>query len=263
MIRTVLASLAVAAAASVGALVPMPPGATPTAPEPATSMAPAGAREPLAGKVVVIDPGHQLGNHRFPDEINRLVPAGGFRKPCNTTGTSTNGGFPESTFTWQVAKVLQHRLRRMGATVIMTRHSNRLDRWGPCVDERGRRGNGRADLKVSIHGDGSYSGGHGFHVIAPADVRPTRDTHRASQRLARSLKRALEARGLPAADYVAGGDGLDLRHDLGTLNLSDMPTVMVELGNMRSPIDARRMTTSRGRSSYALGLSRGIRTFLR
>ncbi|KRF21287.1 cell wall hydrolase [Nocardioides sp. Soil797] len=259
-----LASLAVAAAALVGALAPMPPGATPTTPVPATSAAhgPAAAGKPLSGKVIVIDPGHQLGNSRFPSEINRLVPAGGFRKPCNTTGTSTDDGHPEATFTWQVAKVLKRRLRALGARVIMTRHSNRLDRWGPCVDKRGRLGNGTADLKVSIHGDGSYSGGHGFHVIAPADVRPTRDTYRSSKRLAKSVKRALKARRLPVANYIAGGDGLDFRHDLGTLNLSDMPTVMVELGNMRSPIDARKMTTKRGRSSYALGLSSSIRTFL-
>ena len=61
------------------------------------------APEPLAGRVVVLDPGHQLGNHRYPRQIGRLVPAGGFRKPCNTTGTSTNGGYPEASLTWDVA----------------------------------------------------------------------------------------------------------------------------------------------------------------
>ena len=66
---------------------------------------------PLAGRVVVLDPGHQLGNHHFPGEINRLVPAGGFRKPCNTTGTATNGGYPEATFAWDVTLRLRERLR--------------------------------------------------------------------------------------------------------------------------------------------------------
>ncbi|UUZ57672.1 hypothetical protein [Nocardioides sp. B-3] len=56
------------------------------------------ASTPLAGTTIVIDPGHQLGNHNFPSRINRLVPAGGFDKPCNTTGTATNGGYPEATF---------------------------------------------------------------------------------------------------------------------------------------------------------------------
>ena len=57
--------------------------------------------------MVVLDPGHQLGNHNYPRQINRLVPAGGFRKPCNTTGTATDGGYPEATFTWRVATRLR------------------------------------------------------------------------------------------------------------------------------------------------------------
>ena len=60
----------------------------------------------------MIDPGHQLGNHNYPGQINRLVPAGGFQKPCNTTGTATNGGFPEATFTWQVSLELKTGSRR-------------------------------------------------------------------------------------------------------------------------------------------------------
>ena len=89
----------------------------------------------------MIDPGHQLGNHNYPRKTQRPVPAGGFRKPCNTTGTSTRRGFDESTFAWRVSKQLQRRLERLGATVVLTRHSNRQDRWGPCVDDRGRAGN--------------------------------------------------------------------------------------------------------------------------
>jgi N-acetylmuramoyl-L-alanine amidase len=68
---------------------------------------------------------------------------------------------------------------------------------------------------------------------------------------------------VPVADYVAGGDGLDARSDLATLNLSDVPTVMVELGNMRNPADAGRMTTAGGRTTYASALVAGIRGFLR
>src|SRR5690349_13443999 len=59
---------------------------------------------PLAGRVVVLDPGHQLGNAAFPAEIDEPVDAGGFEKPCNTTGTSTDAGYPEATFTWEVAR---------------------------------------------------------------------------------------------------------------------------------------------------------------
>jgi N-acetylmuramoyl-L-alanine amidase len=227
------------------------------------------AAAPLAGRVVVLDPGHQLGNRNFPRRIHRLVPAGGFRKACNTTGTATNGGYPEASLTWDVALRLRERLRSLGATVRMTRHSNRKDRWGPCVDVRGRAGNridggGSADLKISIHADGSFArGAHGFHVIAPPDRRPwTHDIFRASRRLAMVTRAVLVERGLAKATYVAGGDGLDFRSDLATLNLSDVPTVMVELGNMRHPTDAGLMTRAQGRDRYARDLATAVRRYL-
>jgi N-acetylmuramoyl-L-alanine amidase len=149
--------------------------------------------------------------------------------------------------------------------VLMTRHSNREDRWGPCVDVRGRDGNRvHADLKISIHGDGSYAAGaHGFHVIAPTDRRPwTHDIYRPSRRLALVTRASLRQLGLSVATYIAGGDGLDFRSDLATINLSNMPTVMVELGNMRSTRDARRMTSKAGRATYARGLALAVRRFL-
>ncbi len=147
----------------------------------------------------------------------------------------------------------------------LTRHSNSEHRWGPCVDVRGRDGNKLpADLKVSIHGDGSYTAGaHGFHVIAPTDRRPwTHDIFKPSRRMALDTRAALRGVGLPVANYIAGGDGLDFRSDLATLNLSNIPTVMVELGNMRNPLDAHRMTSPRGRATYARGLAHAVRRFL-
>lgn len=220
---------------------------------------------PLAGRVVVLDPGHQLGNSRFPREINRLVSAGPTRKPCNTTGTATNGGYPEATFVWQVAQLVKAELEGLGAQVVLTRSTNSRSRWGPCVDVRGRAGNAiGADAKVSIHADGSYArGARGFHVIAPSSVRGwTDDIVAPSRSLALEMRSALARAGFPRANYIAGGDGLDFRGDLGTLNLSDVPTVMVELGNMRSAAEARRMTSKAGRAAYARGIVTGVTGFL-
>lgn len=219
---------------------------------------------PLAGRIIVLDPGHQLGNRNFPSETNALVPAGGYDKPCNTTGTATNSGYPEATFNFRVAQKVRKRLERLGARVIMTRKTNRDDRWGPCIDRRGRRGNKvDADLKISIHADGGSASGSGFHVIAPIDRAPwTDDIFGPSRRLARTLRAALVDKGFARADYIAGGDGLDFRGDLGTLNLSNVPTVMLESGNMRNAGDAATMTTKAGRKRYARALVRAVRTFL-
>jgi N-acetylmuramoyl-L-alanine amidase len=223
---------------------------------------------PLAGRVVVIDPGHQLGNASFPSQVNAPVEAGGFTKPCNTTGTATNAGYPEATFTWQVAQVLRRLLERAGARVLLTRTTNSASAWGPCVDARGRAGNPgepgpTADLKISIHGDGSFvAGAHGFHVIAPKAVAPwTTDIAAPSLRLAEVVRDRLVDAGIATSTHT-GDDGIAVRGDLATLNLADVPSVLVELGNMRDPGDAATMTSPSGRRTYASALASAVEAFL-
>jgi N-acetylmuramoyl-L-alanine amidase len=252
------------------AVVASPPGIGPGPPPAAAQWTAAGIdraapARPLHGVLIALDAGHQLGNSRHPDEISQPVPAGGFTKPCNTTGTATDAGFAEATFNYRVTMRLSSRLSSLGARVMLTRHRNSRRLWGPCVDYRGRFGNSRpATLKISIHGDGSYSGGSGFHVIAPTDRAPwTSDIYRSSKRLARATRHGLVRSHFSVADYIAGGDGLDFRSDLATLNLSNIPTVMVELGNMRNRSDAAVMSSARGQGRYARALTHGIRAFLR
>lgn len=226
--------------------------------------APATTPKPLAGKTIVIDPGHQLGNSTHQTEIDRVVNAGGFMKPCNTTGTSTNGGFPEATFAWDVALRLRHRLVAAGAKVYLTRYTNSWQRWGPCVDVRGRRGNQvHADAAISIHGDGATPSYHGFFVIMPGHRAGwTDDIYQSSHRLGVAVHGGLvAARAVVANDY--GGTGYSIRTDLGTLNWSSVPIVMVELGNMRSAVDARHMSSPSYRNRvYAHGLALGLTRYV-
>jgi N-acetylmuramoyl-L-alanine amidase len=218
---------------------------------------------PLAGLTIAIDPGHQLGNSRHARQTNRRVPAGGFMKACNTTGTATKAGFAEATFNFRVAQRLRTLLELFGARVIMTRYHNSSALWGPCVDYRGRFGDMQhADLKISIHGDGSYVQGHGFHVIAPTwSEKWTADIYRASKALAYETRHALIDMGFAVSNY-SNGRGIEFRDDLATLNLSDIPVVLVECGNMRNPHDARVMSSQRGRNRYASALMHAIRAFL-
>ncbi|MGO4255593.1 N-acetylmuramoyl-L-alanine amidase [Marmoricola sp. RAF53] len=284
MIRPLRAAVSagiVAAAAVAGVLVPvagspvlaqiseqrLDPAPAPSVVPAATAPAPArtAASRPLAGIRIALDPGHQLGNHNFPSRIHRPVPAGGFSKPCNTTGTATNGGYPEATAVFKVTRLVAARLRSLGASVVLTRTRNSESLWGPCVDARGRFGaRAGARLLVSLHADGAAASGHGFHVIAPTARSPwTTDIAAPSLRLAESLRSGLDERGLVRSTYLAGGRGLTIRSDLATLNLADVPTAMVELGNMRNSGDARRLTTSAGQTRYANALVRGIRSYLK
>jgi N-acetylmuramoyl-L-alanine amidase len=220
------------------------------------------ALHPLAGKTVVVDPGHNGGNFSHAKEINRLVDAGTLHKPCDTTGTSTADGYTEAAYNFDVALRLRAVLVAEGARVVLTRTSN--TGWGPCITTRAAIGNrAHADAVISIHADGGPSGGRGFHVIYPPSIRGlTDDISAASRRLALDIRAAFRAgTGMPYSTYI-GSQALDVRSDLGGLNLSDVPKVFVETGNMRNAWDARRLESAAYRQREAVALARGLETFL-
>jgi N-acetylmuramoyl-L-alanine amidase len=218
---------------------------------------------PVAGKTVVVDPGHNGGNGAHPERINRLVPIGGGQtKACDTTGTATASGYSEAAYNLAVAREVARILRAEGATVILTRRGN--GGVGPCINRRARIGNrAGADAAVSIHADGGPPGGRGFHVIRPTRIAGlTDDIYGPSRRLGRALQRAYAERtGLPPATYL-GGAGLVARSDLGGLRLSDVPKVFIETGNMRNAADAALFESRRGRLRIARGIADGLREFL-
>lgn len=222
---------------------------------------------PLKGKVVVIDPGHNLTNFRHTAEINRKVDIGTNRKECDTTGTSTNSGYAEAKFTLDVAHRLRTLLEKQGATVKLTQDADRP--YGPCVDERARIGNAaKADAVVSIHADGAGSGQRGYHVILPGRVhKGIADTRRIVAPSATLGKRVAadfgRVTGTKPSNYVGKGTGLVTRTDLGGLNLSKVPKVFIECGNMRDNKDAALLTSAAWRQKAAQGISEGIVSFLR
>ncbi|HEY0637819.1 MAG TPA: N-acetylmuramoyl-L-alanine amidase [Pseudonocardiaceae bacterium] len=226
----------------------------------ATAGAPGTAAAPLAGRTVVLDPGHNGGNAANPSVIGRHVPAGrGRTKPCNTTGTETNAGYPEHAFTWDVAQRVRDLLVARGAAVRLTRQDDRG--VGPCVDQRAAAGNGPdVDAVVSIHADGSGAGARGFHV---AYSDPPLNPAQAEQApaLARALRDAMRAAGFPDADYI-GAEGLDGRDDLGGLNLATRPAVLVECANLRNAAEAALASSPEGRARYAAAIAEGITRWL-
>lgn len=117
-----------------------------------------------------------------------------------------------------------------------------------------------------MHADGGPAGGSGFHVIMPARVVAGKADNTAivapSKRLGLLLRDSFHtATGEPYADYVAS-QGLDTRSDLGGLNLSAVPKVFIECGNMRNSADARRMTDPQWRQQAAQGIADALTTFL-
>lgn len=216
----------------------------------------------LAGVRILLDPGHDVGNA---SHTRQIAPSSWprLRKGCNTTGTATDGGYPEATYAFKVVKKLRKTLAAAGATVFVTRDRDTRDSWGPCVQARGELGaQVRADLTVSVHADGGPASGRGFHVIAPAEQRGwTDDIAAPSRRLARTLVKGMTSTGLTRSTYLSST--IQVRGDQETLRNSDVPTVIVETLNMRNARDARLATAASGRASVARGLYAGIVRYLR
>ncbi|MDQ7994164.1 MAG: N-acetylmuramoyl-L-alanine amidase, partial [Propionicimonas sp.] len=162
---------------------PAPASAPPTTTLPTASAGPAASPTPgplpLAGTVVVVDPGH---NGRYRKAFNtRAVPAGNGRtKACNSSGTAGKG-MSEHAYNWEQADALRTALRELGAEVVLTRDDD--NGLGPCVNLRAKVANdAAADLLVSIHADGNLTrGARGFHVIVSTSMAGGPRLERASR----------------------------------------------------------------------------------
>lgn len=210
----------------------------------------------------MLDPGHNEGNSRHASEINQQVDIGNGTKACDTTGTATDDGYSEASFNTDVASRVAAILRSASATVVITRDASTP--WGPCITERAAIGNdAHADAAVSIHADGGPPDGRGFHVIEPARVAGHNDDIiEPSKQLALDVRDAYRsATGLPFSTYL-GHDGLDARDDLGGLNLSTVPKVFIETGNMRNATDAALLKDSAFREKIATGIADGLISFV-
>lgn len=222
---------------------------------------PADAAGPLAGKVVGIDPGHNGRNWSDPSYINHKVWNGREWESCDTTGTETNGGYTEPSFTYSVARNLAALLTAEGARVVWTRHSN--DGVGPCVDRRAKiLNNGGADVSIDIHGDGGPSSGRGFAILEPVADGPNNKVIASSERFGRMVRGSfVRMTGMPISTYD-GQNGIAHRDDLAGLNLTTEPKVLIECGNMRNAQDAQLLTSKAWRHRAAQALADAITRFL-
>jgi N-acetylmuramoyl-L-alanine amidase len=245
------------------------PATTPTQPTTATTTAPGGSvitgapLSVLAGKVITLNPGHDGGNASHTSEINKPLWIGTKWITCDTAGTTTNDGYPEHAFNWDVAQRTAALLRAAGATVVLTRPDD--TGWGPCVDERAAIANrAHSAAVVSIHADGGPASGRGFHVIYPPSIPGlTDDIAAASSTLAHAVHDAVR-RGtpMPTATYVGSGDGYSVRSDLGGLTLSNVPSMFIECANMRNATDAQLIENPAFRQQLAAAIAQGLADFI-
>jgi N-acetylmuramoyl-L-alanine amidase len=221
----------------------------------------ASTAKPLAGKIIGIDPGHNGLNYSDPAYLNRKVWNGREWEDCDTTGTETAAGYTEARFNWNVAMYLRADLIKAGAKVVLTRKNNRG--IGPCVTTRARiLDKAHASVSIDIHADGGPATGRGFTVLEPVADGPNDKVIKASLQFGRDVHAAmLRYTKMRISDYY-GHDGYIRRNDLAGLNLTTMPKVLIECGNMSNAADAALLVRPGVQRAIAAALAAAIIRFL-
>jgi N-acetylmuramoyl-L-alanine amidase len=211
--------------------------------------------------VVGIDPGHNGLNGTDPSYINRLIWNGREQETCDTTGTQTDGGYTEAQFNFRIAMFLRADLLQDGARVVMTRDTNHG--VGPCVTRRAQILNrGHANVAIDIHADGGPPSGRGFAVLEPVPDGPNDKVITASERFGSDVRWALlRYTQMPVSSYD-GADGISYRNDLAGLNLTRVPKVLIECGNMRNATDATLLVSAAFQRRIAHALEAAIIRYL-
>ncbi|MHB8438190.1 MAG: N-acetylmuramoyl-L-alanine amidase [Acidimicrobiales bacterium] len=232
---------------------------TPSTVAPVRITAPAG--QPLAGVVIGIDPGHNGLNYTDPNYLNQQVWNGREEEDCDTTGTETDTGYTESQFNFDVAQFLTADLEALGARVVLTRSTN--SGVGPCVDKRAQiLDAAQAAVAIDIHADGGPSGGRGFAILEPVADGPNDAVISYSGTFGRDVRTSFLSTGMPVSTYD-GTDGIAYRDDLAGLNLTTVPKVLIECGNMKNATDAAMLVTTSFQKSAAAALAQAITAFVR
>lgn len=178
---------------------------------------------PLKGKVIVIDPGH------------------GGRDP----GAFSLDGIPEKTLNLQTARKTAYLLKLAGATVYLTRNSDRKYNLKDIVKFANKT---KADIFISIH--------YNFSGIRSASGTETLYYKRKSRNLALNIHRSL-IRGIKRRDR-----GLR-RVMLYVCNHTQMPSVIVEPVYISNPKESSLAKKQSFQKEIATDIVKGVKNYFR
>ena len=188
----------------------------------------------LAGKIIVIDPGHGGRDSGSSAELRPDV--------------------YEKDITLAVARRLRDVLARNGATVLMTRSDDSF----PALDSRAPFANAHhADYFISIHADSSAAG---RNTLAGTTVY-----FHAQNSVCRLMASDIGRRISETSGISYNGvksDTIRFRTGFAVLRGSEMPAVLVETGYMNNDRDLATLRDDAGQQRIAEGITAGLRDFI-
>ena len=99
-------------------------------------------------------------------------------------------------------------------------------------------------------------------MLEPIADGPNDHVIGSSERFGRDVRAALLAHtSMPVSNYY-GSNGIQFRNDLAGLNLTTVPKVLIETGNMPNATDASLLTSPRFQRQVAAALNTAILAFL-
>jgi len=207
---------------------------TPPVVEAQGGLDPAPGNGSLAGKLIVVDPGHGGTDSGARDEFR-------------------TGRVYEKDITLAIGRRLRDTLQRSGATVLMTRNDDTL----PSVMARPMLANSHhADLFVSIHCDSS--GGQNTHSGTTVYFHAQSGTCR---QMAADIGRRVSAKTGIGYNGIKS-DTIRFSTGFGVLRGSMMPAVLIETGYMNNDSDLAKLRDDAIQQKIAEGITAGLKDFL-
>lgn len=224
-------------------------------PEPETTQAPSPSPEPVppqaAGKVVVLDAGHQAKANTAQEPVGPGAAETKMKVTGGTAGVAT--GLPEYELTLTVSQLLKTQLEGRGYQVVMVREGHDVDLSNR---ERAEIANqAEADLFLRIHANGSADpSAQGAMTLCPTPQSPYPIGALYDQcRLAADL--VLE--GLTAATG-AEQDAVWETDTMSGINWCQVPVTIVEMGYLSNPQEDVLLNDPAYQAKIAQGIANGV-----
>ena len=207
-----------------------------------------------AGKIVVIDAGHQ---QKANDEAEPIGPAAAKTKPKATIGnTGVSTGIAEYELNLQIAKKLEAELTARGYTVKMVRTSNDVDISNATRAEFAN--NLEADAVIKIHANGSTdNSASGVMTVCQTSANPY---NAAIYDKCKSLAKNVLSGLLSATG--ANSEGVWETDAMSGINWSTVPVTIVEVGYITTASDEALLVTDDYQSKIARGIADGIDSYV-
>lgn len=203
-----------------------------------------------AGKVIVIDPGHQTKDS---SEKEPIGPGSSEMKQKDTSGaTGVVTGLREYELNLQVSKKLKEELEKRGYKVIMTRTQNEGEI--SCIERAKVANNANADAYIRIHANGvDNQSANGVMTICQTAKNPyNSNIYSECKRLSVDVLDEVVASTGAKREYVWETDTMTGN------NWSKVPVTMVEMGYLSNPREDELMATDDYQWKIATGIANGI-----